>query len=131
MHIGYVRVSANHQNLDRQLTTLRAAGCKRIFKEKESGREGVKRKELERAIAALGDVRTIAPDHERRREDILGELQGLARGIGMFRQPPAPPQSPEELPPYRRANGLRERIIALGDGRQVTSNSSSLTIIPK
>jgi len=79
----------------------------------------------------LRDVRTIAPDHERRREDILGELQGLARGIGMFRQPPAPPQSPEELPPYRRANGLRERIIALGDGRQVTSNSSSLTIIPK
>jgi DNA invertase Pin-like site-specific DNA recombinase len=50
MLVGYARVSANHQNLDRQLAVLRAAGCKRVFKEKESGREGVRRPELERAI---------------------------------------------------------------------------------
>jgi DNA invertase Pin-like site-specific DNA recombinase len=62
MLIGYARVSTSHQNLDRQLSTLRAAGCKKIFKEKESGREGIKRKELERAINELGqgDVLVLA-----------------------------------------------------------------------
>jgi DNA invertase Pin-like site-specific DNA recombinase len=45
-----------------EITAMRSAGCKRIFKEKESGREGVKRKELERAIDALseGDVLVLA-----------------------------------------------------------------------
>ena len=62
MLVGYARVSANHQNLDRQLAVLKAAGCKRIFKEKESGREGVRRPELERAIEMLGpgDVLVLA-----------------------------------------------------------------------
>ena len=62
MLVGYARVSAIHQNLDRQLTLLRAAGCKRLFKERESGREGVRRPELERAIEALGpgDVLVLA-----------------------------------------------------------------------
>ena len=62
MLVGYARVSANHQNLDRQLAVLRAAGCKRVFKEKESGREGVRRPELERAIETLGprDVLVLA-----------------------------------------------------------------------
>ena len=32
----------------------------------------------------LHDVRSIASDHELRREEILGELQGLAGGIGML-----------------------------------------------
>jgi DNA invertase Pin-like site-specific DNA recombinase len=59
---GYARVLANHQNLDRQLATLKAAGCKRIFKEKVSGREGVKRPQLEKAIDTLGpgDVLVLA-----------------------------------------------------------------------
>src|SRR6476619_7793752 len=62
MRIGYARVSANHQNLDRQLATLKTAGCKRIFKEKESGREGIRRPQLEKAIDALGtgDVLVLA-----------------------------------------------------------------------
>ena len=61
MLVGYARVSTNHQNLERQLAVLRAAGCKCIFKEKESGREGVKRPELERAIETLGAWGTIWP----------------------------------------------------------------------
>ena len=62
MLVGYARVSANHQNLDRQLAVLKAEGCKRVFKEKESGREGVQRPELERAIEVLGqgDVLVLA-----------------------------------------------------------------------
>jgi DNA invertase Pin-like site-specific DNA recombinase len=62
MRIGYARVSAGHQNLDRQLAMLKAAGCKRVFKEKQSGRHGVRRPELEKAIEALGpsDVLILA-----------------------------------------------------------------------
>jgi DNA invertase Pin-like site-specific DNA recombinase len=62
MRIGYARVSAQHQNLDRQLATLLAAGCKRIFKEKQSGREGAKRPQLEKAIGSLGrgDILVLA-----------------------------------------------------------------------
>ena len=70
----------------------------------------------------LRDVRSIATEHELRREEILGELQGLAGGIGMFRAPLAAPPAPEELPNYRRANGLQQRIVAPGDWRQATSN---------
>ena len=62
MLIGYARVSATHQNLDRQLALLKAEGCKRVFREKLSGREGVKRPELEKAAEALGpgDVLVLA-----------------------------------------------------------------------
>ena len=65
----------------------------------------------------LGGVRTIATEHQLRREEILGELHDIADGIGMSRQPLAPPQAQEELPSYRRANGFYERIIALGTAR--------------
>src|SRR5215468_1496241 len=60
--IGYARVSATHQNLDRQLAMLKAEGCERIFKEKLSGREGVRRPQLDKAIEALGtgDVLVLA-----------------------------------------------------------------------
>jgi DNA invertase Pin-like site-specific DNA recombinase len=62
MLFGYARVSAGHQNLARQITVLKQAGCQIIFKEKESGREGVSRPQLERAIAALGagDILVLA-----------------------------------------------------------------------
>jgi DNA invertase Pin-like site-specific DNA recombinase len=62
MLIGYARVSATHQNLDRQLAMLKAEGCARIFKEKLSGREGVRRPQLDKAIEALGtgDVLVLA-----------------------------------------------------------------------
>jgi DNA invertase Pin-like site-specific DNA recombinase len=62
MNIGYARVSANHQSLDRQIALLKRARCKQIFKEKRSGREGIRRPQLEKAIDALspGDVLIVA-----------------------------------------------------------------------
>ena len=52
--IGYARVSAQHQNLDRQLGALVAEGCERVYQEKASGRSTMGRPQLEKAIAALG-----------------------------------------------------------------------------
>jgi DNA invertase Pin-like site-specific DNA recombinase len=62
MLIGYARVSTIHQNLDRQLGSLRAAGCEVVFAEKASGKDVKGRPELERAIDALGngDVLVLA-----------------------------------------------------------------------
>jgi DNA invertase Pin-like site-specific DNA recombinase len=54
---GYARVSSCGQELDLQLAELRAAGCGRIFCEKESGARD-DRRELKRMLRALkpGDV---------------------------------------------------------------------------
>ena len=80
MRIGYARVSASHQNLDRQLAALRGAGCKRIFREKESGREGVRRKQLERAIEVLGagDVLILA-EWDRATRSMLDGIRVIER----------------------------------------------------
>jgi DNA invertase Pin-like site-specific DNA recombinase len=60
--IGYARVSTVQQNLDRQLSALRAAGCSVVLAEKASGRDVIGRPELEQAIDALGagDVLVLA-----------------------------------------------------------------------
>jgi DNA invertase Pin-like site-specific DNA recombinase len=62
MLIGYARVSTVHQNLDRQLGSLRGVGCMAVYAEKASGRDVKGRPELERAIDALGvgDVLVLA-----------------------------------------------------------------------
>ena len=73
----------------------------------------------------LGGVRTIATEHELRREDILGELRGLADSIGTGRQPLGAPQAPGELLPYRRNNGFQERIVGPRDWRQAISKAPS------
>src|SRR5262249_14413904 len=80
MNIGYARVSANHQNLDRQITLLKRAGCKQIFKEKQSGREGIKRPQLEKAIGALspGDVLVVA-EWDRATRSLLDGIRIIER----------------------------------------------------
>ena len=62
MKFGYARVSTRNQNLDRQLVALRAAGCDKIFAEKQSGANTQNRPELQKAITALGvdDVLVLA-----------------------------------------------------------------------
>lgn len=57
MKIGYCRVSTNDQNPALQLTSLKRAGCKRIFTDKASGATA-KRLELTKCLKALnaGDV---------------------------------------------------------------------------
>lgn len=53
MLIGYARVSTDDQRLNLQDDALRAAGCRKVYMEKESGRAGTKRPELEAVLAYL------------------------------------------------------------------------------
>jgi hypothetical protein len=69
----------------------------------------------------LRDVRSIAHEHEARREEILGELQGLAAGIGMFRAPLPNGHAQEELPRYVPEETMQPSI-APGDWREATRN---------
>lgn len=60
MLIGYARVSREDQNLELQLDALNAAGCGRIFSDKRSGAQKV-RKGLEDALSHLrpGDTLVV------------------------------------------------------------------------
>lgn len=62
MKIGYARVSTINQNLDRQISALRAEGCDYIYREKASGKAMRGRPQLEKAIDHLGtdDVLIVA-----------------------------------------------------------------------
>jgi DNA invertase Pin-like site-specific DNA recombinase len=80
VNIGYARVSANHQNLDRQIALLKRAGCKQIFREKQSGREGIKRPQLEKVIDALSrrDVLIVA-EWDRATRSLLDGIRIIVR----------------------------------------------------
>ena len=60
MKIGYARVSTQDQNLDRQLDSLNAAGCERIFNEKMTGTKS-DRPELKMMLMTLraGDTLVV------------------------------------------------------------------------
>src|SRR4029077_17097548 len=60
MLIGYARVSTNEQDTATQVTTLKAAGCERIFREKAAGGRW-DRPELHRLLDQLrkGDVLVV------------------------------------------------------------------------
>jgi DNA invertase Pin-like site-specific DNA recombinase len=71
MKIGYARVSSSGQSLELQLEALDAAGCEKIYREKESGRSADNRAELQLALDQLrnGD------------ELVVTRLDRLARSV--------------------------------------------------
>jgi DNA invertase Pin-like site-specific DNA recombinase len=77
--IGYARVSAPHQNLDRQISALRSERCDVIL-EKASGRDIKNRPQLERAIDALGkgDV-LVLPEWDRATRSMLDGVHIIER----------------------------------------------------
>lgn len=50
MKVGYARVSSTGQNLESQIEILKQIGCKKIFKEKKSGKQQDNREELQNAL---------------------------------------------------------------------------------
>ena len=84
--IGYARVSTGGQNLERQIDALKAACCRRIFAEKQSGRD-TDRPELAACLAfmAPGDTLMVpALDRlSRSLQDLITAISDLRRrGIG-------------------------------------------------
>lgn len=58
-HIGYARVSSTDQDLSIQEEALKAAGCVRIFQEKESGLSVANRDELALCLAFMREGDTL------------------------------------------------------------------------
>jgi len=86
IRIGYARVSTDGQNLERQIDALRAAGCRRIFAEKQSGRD-TDRPELAACLEFMqaGDTLVVpALDRlSRSLQDLINTVADLrTRGVG-------------------------------------------------
>ncbi len=58
MMIGYARVSTEGQSLDHQIERLRAAGCEKIYREKQSGADD-RRPVLARCLKSLSEGDTL------------------------------------------------------------------------
>ena len=59
MKIGYARVSSNGQNHDGQVEALKAAGCKKVYSEKRSGKSTNGRHKFERLMKAIKSGDTV------------------------------------------------------------------------
>jgi DNA invertase Pin-like site-specific DNA recombinase len=82
IRIGYARVSTGGQKLERQLDALRTAGCRRIFAEKQSGRD-TDRPELTACLAFLAPGDTlVVPSLDR----LSRSLADLITTVGELRR---------------------------------------------
>jgi DNA invertase Pin-like site-specific DNA recombinase len=72
MLVGYARVSSVGQSLEGQVESLHTAGCKKIYKEKVSGRTAADRPQLQRALDQVRAGDTL----------IVTRLDRLARSVG-------------------------------------------------
>jgi len=86
IRIGYARVSTGGQKLERQLDALNAAGCRRIFAEKQSGKD-TDRPQLTACLEFMhaGDT-LVVPSLDRLSrslQDLITTVGGLRRrGVG-------------------------------------------------
>ncbi len=92
MLIGYARISAQEQNLDRQIDQLKVAGCERIYQEKITGTKK-SRPELVKMLENIrtGDVIVIADltRLSRSSKDLLylvGELEAKGANIKSLKE---------------------------------------------
>jgi DNA invertase Pin-like site-specific DNA recombinase len=85
---GYARVSTNGQSLDAQLAELNTAGCRKIFKEKISGKDR-DRSELNRMLKVLreGDVLIVTRLDRlaRSTRDLLNLIKQIADAGATFK----------------------------------------------
>src|SRR6516164_997029 len=86
--IGYARVSSNTQDYQGQVEALKAAGCERIYSEKQSGKSTDGRRQFEKLMKELlpGDIVMVTKldrlaRSSRDLHNILHELDGLSCGF--------------------------------------------------
>ena len=86
--IGYARVSSNTQDYQDQVEALKAAGCERIYSEKQSGKSTDGRRQFEKLMKELlpGDTVVVAKldrlaRSSRDLHNIIHELDGLSCGF--------------------------------------------------
>lgn len=72
MLVGYARVSSAGQSLDVQFDALKAAGCEKLFAEKESGTSTDNRKALADALDFIREGDTL----------LVSRIDRLARSVG-------------------------------------------------
>jgi hypothetical protein len=96
IRIGYARVSTGGQKLDRQTDALTAAGCRRIFADKQSGKD-TDRAELRAALEFMqpGDTLVVpALDRlSRSLQDLITTMSRMSSGTSRSRPSATSPMS--------------------------------------